>query len=202
MHRASVAAVALALLLSGGGGPARAQITQEPVKPLPDPARFSRGLYADAELGSVFFLGNAHRALGFGTAFGARLGYDLLRWVALQAHVLGSTHETNLRSGAGSGELLQLYQGTAELKLSVPIRQIAIAAFGGLGFGHFSTNLLATSRLRLDRQTSLLYAGGLGLDYHTLTRHFSFGLQGTFVKVVELAVPGGVSVTAYARYTF
>jgi hypothetical protein len=43
--------------------------------------------------------------------------------------------------------------------------------------------------------------GGLGLDYHTLSRHFSFGIVASFAKYVAVYTIGAVATTAYVRYT-
>jgi len=183
-------------------GSAQAQITEEPPAPFPDTDKFARGLYADAEMGTLFFLGSARKPLGFGVAAGARLGYDFFRWAAIQLHALGSTHRSDFGAAPQSGELLQLYQLSAELKIAIPIRQVSIFGTGGAGVGYLTTNLLETSRLQVQGQTQFLFLGGLGVDYHTLTRHFSVGLTGTFVKITGFPGPGAVAATAYIRYTF
>jgi hypothetical protein len=183
-------------------GTAGAQITEEPPAPFPDTDKFARGFYTDAEMGTLFFLGPARKPMGFGVAAGARVGYDFFRWAAFQLHALGSTHKTDFGAAPQSGELLQLYQLSAELKIAIPIRQISIFGTGGVGVGYLTTNLLETSRLQVDGQTQFSALGGLGVDYHTLTRHFSVGLSGTFLKITGFAGPGAVAATAYIRYTF
>src|SRR5690242_16111129 len=95
---------------------AHAQITEEPPVPFPDPAKFSHGLYADGEVGAVTWIGKAGDKLGTGFALGARLGYALFRFVSLQLHGLGSTHQGNFPNSPQNDQLLQVYQGTAELK--------------------------------------------------------------------------------------
>lgn len=193
-------AFALTVLLARS---AQAQITTEPVAPLPDPSKFAKGLYVDAELGAVTFLGDAREALGVGTAFGARLGYDLFRWLAVQARTVGSSHRTDFDGRPQSGELLQVYQLLAELKISVPIGRLSLFGFGGGGLAYLSTNLLGTTRLTdPDTRATLAFGGGAGVDWHPLTRHFSFGVQGAFAKLQALRAPGGVAATTYLRYTF
>jgi hypothetical protein len=192
---------ALALLLLPAA--ASAQVTSEPVTPHPDPSKFARGLYGEAEVGTLLFVGEAAPQIGPGAAMGARLGYDLLRWVALQVHAFGSTHTTRFAGAPQAGQLLQLYQGTAELKLSVRIGQVSAAATGGIGLCRLSTNLLGTAGLTdPDVQSTSLMLGGLGADYHTLSRHFSFGLGATFARYQKLHTTGAVAATAYARYNF
>jgi hypothetical protein len=193
--------IAVAVLLLAA--PARAQVTNEPVSPHPDPSKFARGLYGEAEVGALLFVGDAGPQIGPGAAVGARLGYDLLRWVAVQVHAFGSTHTTKFTDAPQGGQLLQLYQGTAELKLGVRFGQLGVAATAGMGLARLSTNLLGTTGLTApDVRNTTVMLGGLALDYHTLSRHFSFGLGGTFAKYQKLQTTGAVAITAYARYTF
>jgi hypothetical protein len=195
--------IALGLLLLAPAGAAFAQITNEPVSPYPDPDKFARGIYGEAEIGTLVFIGDAGSSLGPGAVVGARLGYDLLRWVAIQVHAVGSTHTTSFPGMPQGGQLLQLYQGSAELKLSVRFGRVAVSATGGAGVGRLSTNLLGTTGLTdPDVQNTLVTLGGLGADYHTMSRHFCFGLSGTFAKYQRLHTTGAIAATAYVRYNF
>jgi len=183
--------------------PASAQITHEPEAPYPDPARFARGLYGEAEVGTLLFLGEAGPQIGPGAALGVRVGYDLLRWAAVQVHAFGSTHTTRFKDAPQAGQLLQLYQGTAELKMTVHLGQLAAAASGGMGLARLSTNLLGTAGLTgPDVQSTPVALGGFSLDYHTLSRHFSFGLTGTFAHYQNVFTTGAIAATAYTHYTF
>jgi hypothetical protein len=195
-------ALGLSLLLLPAGV-AHAQVTSEPVSPHPDPSKFARGLYGEAEVGTLVFIGEAGSSLGPGAMVGARLGYDLLPLLALQLHAFGSTHTTSFRDMPQSGQILQLYQGTAELKLTVRFGQLAVAAWGGAGLARLSSNLLGTTGLTdPDVQNTLVYLGGLGADYHTMSRHFAFGVVTGFSKFARLRTTGAISATAYVRYTF
>jgi hypothetical protein len=192
--------LALLLLLPAG---AHAQVTNEPVSPYPDPAKFARGLYGEAEVGTLVFVGESGGTVGPGAVIGARFGYDFFRWVALQLHAAGSTHITSFRDMPQTGQILQLYQGTAELKLSVRFGQVAVAAWGGGGLARLSSNLLGTTGITdPDVQNTPVFLGGLGADYHTMSRHFSFGLGSGFAKYQKVRITGAVSVTAFVRYTF
>jgi hypothetical protein len=196
------ALIALSLLLLPAGA-AFAQVTNEPVSPHPDPDKFARGIYGEAEVGTLVFIGEAGSSLGAGAVVGARLGYDVFRWVALQVHAVGSTHTTSFPGMPQTGQILQLYQGSAELKLSLRFGRVAVSATGGAGLGRLSTNLLGTTGLtEPDVQNTLVTLGGLGADYHTMSRHFAFGLAGGFAKYQRLHTTGAISATAYVRYTF
>ena len=52
----------------------------------PDPAKFAHGLYTEGEVGAVVFFGPAGEDVAPGFAIGARVGYDLFRFFAVQAH--------------------------------------------------------------------------------------------------------------------
>jgi hypothetical protein len=197
---AAGAMAALALLVAPA---ARAQVMGEPVSPYPDPGKVARGLYVEAEAGATLFLGPARRALGPGAALGVRVGYDLLRWVSVALHGNGSSHATDFPGQPQSGELLQFMQGRGELRLSVPLRQWSIFALAAGGMGRFSTNLLGTTGLAPEEsRLTPLYGGSLGVDYHTASRHFSFGLSAGFVKLTRIATTGVAGSALYLRYTF
>jgi hypothetical protein len=193
--------IGLALFL--GGFPASAQITREPVAPYPDPSKFARGFYSEGEIGTLVFLGDARKPLGPGAALGLRVGYDVFSWLAVNVHAFGSTHTTSFAGAPQSGQLLQILQATAEVKLSVRIGQVSTSAFGGVGLARLSTNLLGTTLLTDSdlRNTPVLLAGG-ALDYHILSRHFSFGITGAFARYQLIYTTGAIAGTAYIRYTF
>jgi hypothetical protein len=184
------------------GGPARAQVTKEPEAAIfPDPKKFAHGLYTEGEVGGVVFFGPAGRAVAPGFAIGARVGYDLTRWLAVQLHALGSTHETKDDGHPTGGQLLQTYQGTAEGKLTLRFGQTSLFVEGGAGAARLSTNLL--NQLGLARyRTGLTAGGGAGVDYHSLSRHFSIGLRGGFFWLRDLSSSQDLIVTTYLRYTF
>jgi hypothetical protein len=180
----------------------QAQVTEEPKAAIfPDPKKFARGLYTEGEVGAVAFFGPLQGKVGPGFAIGARLGYDFTRWLALQLHALGSTHQTIFTGMPQANQILQLYQGTGELKATVRFGQLALFAEGGAGAARLSSNLLATAGLARYR-TGFTAGGGLGLDYHSLSRHFSVGLRGAYFWLKHVSGSMDLIVTAYLRYTF
>ena len=139
-------AAALATSWLVGGAPARAQVTSEPSAVIfPDPDKFAHGFYTEGEFGAVRFFGRAGEEISPGFAVGARLGYDIFRFFAMQAHLLGSTHQTQGDTPM-AGQLLQIYQGTVEGKLTLRLVQWSFFAEGGLGAARMSTNLLLRPR--------------------------------------------------------
>ncbi len=182
---------------------ARAQITEEPTEPYPDPSLFSRGLYLEAEGGATIPLGSARDAIDPGAAIGLRVGYELWRFFALELHALSSLHTVNQEGAPLSAQLLQITRATADLKLALPLGPFSIFAAGGGGRARFSTNVLATTgHTAHGVRLSWVMGGHLGLDYHSRSRHFSTGVTGGFHKLDRLATTGLVTAAAYLRYTF
>lgn len=198
---AQLTAAALATSFFCGAAPARAQVTSEPSAVVfPDPAKFATGLYTEGEFGGLWFNGPAGNDIGAGFAVGARVGYDFVRFFALQAHLVGSTHQTQGDS-AVAGQLLQMYQGTVEAKATLRLVQLSFFAEGGLGFARMSSNLLFALGIARYR-TGITAGGGAGVDYHFLSRHFSVGLRGGYYVLTEVHNSRDGMVTTYLRYTF
>src|SRR3954463_15025196 len=99
--------------LLAGASVARAQVTAEPSAVVfPDPKKFAHGLYTEGEVGAVAFFGPAGETVAPGFAIGARVGYDVFRFFAIQLHGLGSTHLTKAGDHPQGDQLIQTYQGT------------------------------------------------------------------------------------------
>jgi hypothetical protein len=204
-----MAALATSGLLASAS--VQAQVTAEPSAVVfPDPAKFAHGLYTEGEVGAVAFFGRAGDDVAPGFAVGTRVGYDLLRWLALQVHFLGSTHEIRgssqlptgqLQPNPQNGQLLQTYQAIGEGKLTYRFGQTSIFAEGGAGLERLSTNVLYT--LGIERyRLGFTAGGGAGLDYHSLSRHFSIGLRADVFWMREISGSQELMATSYLRYTF
>lgn len=204
---ATVAAVAATLAtasIASLAGPrtCAAQVTEAPSAQIfPDPSKFAYGLYTQGELGAVTMFGSAGPHLKPGLAMGASLGYDLARFLAIEARALGSTHLTRFPSAPQDGELVQLYHLLGALKLSLRWRQLAFFAEGTGGIVHTSTNILQSAGVTTTRNT-LAFGGGLGAEYHPLSRRFSFGVRATAFALPSLASSVALVGTAHLRYVF
>jgi hypothetical protein len=195
-------AAALATSLMVGGAPARAQVTSEPSAVVfPDPAKFAHGFFTEGEFGVLWFTGRASDEVAPGFAVGARMGYDLFRFFAIQFHLLGSTHQTQGDTPT-AGQLLQTYQGTVEGKLTLRLVQWSFFAEGGLGAARMSSNLLYVRGISEKYRTGFTVGGGAGIDYHMLSRHFSFGVRANYYVLRELTSSQDLITTMYFRYTF
>jgi hypothetical protein len=194
-----MAALATSLLFAGA---ARAQVTSEPSAVVfPDPSKFARGLYTEGELGAVAFFGRAGQDVSPGFAIGARVGYDLTRWLAVQAHALGSTHQIAGMNPL-NGQLLQTYQGALEAKLTYRFSQTSLFVEGGPGIERLSTNALYALGVEPRYRVGLVLGGGGGVDYHSLSRHFSIGARADFEVLEELTSSQELLASTYLRYTF
>jgi len=198
-----MAALATSWLLAGASA-ARAQVTAEPASAVvfPDPNKFARGLYTEGEIGAVAFFGRAGDTVSPGFAVGARVGYDVFRWLALQAHFLGSTHQLSDGAGALSGQLLQTYQAALEGKLTLRFGQASIFGEGGIGVARLSTNALYVLMVEPQYRVGFTAGGGAGADYHSLSRHFSVGVRGDYLVMTNLSSSQELMATTYLRYTF
>ena len=187
----------------GAARPARAQVTAPPKAELfPDPSKFAYGLYTEGALGAVTVLGGAAGShLSPGWALGLTAGYDLTRWLAVEARGVGSTHTTEFADAPEDGELLQLYHLMGALRFNIRYRYLIVSGDGTMGVVRTSNNVLAAVGLNL-RRTSIAYGGGLGVDYHTLSRHFAFGVHAGLQHIVGLAQSNALPTTAGVRYTF
>jgi hypothetical protein len=196
--------VAVALsLLAMASPPARAQVTEAPKAELfPDPSKFAYGLYTEGNLGAVVVLGAAGSHLRPGWGLGLKVGYDLTKWLAVEARGMGSTHVTDFPDAPQDGELMQLYHLSGALKLSLRYRYLAVSIDGGAGIVRTSTNILTTVPGLGDRQISLAYGGGLSVEYHTLSRHFAFGVHVAFFQIPTIGQSHTLLSTALMRYTF
>jgi opacity protein-like surface antigen len=189
--------------------PARAQVTKEPEAAIfPDPKKFASGFFTEGEIGGVAFLGPAGDAVAPGFAIGTRLGYDIFRFFAVQVHGLGSTHLTKANGRPQGDQLLQTYQATVEAKLTLRFGQLSLFGEGGVGLLKLSTNILhevsndGVNGIEPTYRTGLQYGGGGGLDYHSLSRHFSIGLRGELYVLRDLSNSKDIVATTYLRYTF
>jgi hypothetical protein len=194
-------AAALATSWMLGGTPARAQVTSEPSAVVfPDPTKFAHGFFTEGEFGVLSFNGRASAEISPGVAVGARAGYDIFSFFAVQLHLLGSTHQSQGDTPI-AGQLLQVYQGTVEGKLTLRLVQWSFFVEGGLGAARMSSNLLYARGLAKYR-TGFTYGGGGGIDYHFLSRHFSIGVRGDFYVLSDVTSSRDLATTMYLRYTF
>jgi hypothetical protein len=181
---------------------ARAQVVTEPPPPLwPDPKKFAKGPFASGEIGALVFFGRAARYASPGPVFGVRLGWDLFRWLDVQAHVAGSSHDANTPPPT-FGQSFQVLMYTGEVRLKLQIRRFQLFAEGGAGLGQITSNVLDQVGVTDGNHYSLVVIAGGGLDYHTLNRHFSVGLGADYLFLADWHQQSSLTAQAYLRYTY
>ena len=180
---------------------AEAQVIAEPAPPpWPDPKKFAKGPFASGEVGTLVFLGPIGKYAKPGVAFGVRLGYDLFRWLDVQAHVMGASSDANLPPPT-VGQSFQTYLYAGEVRLKLQLRRYQLFAEGGAALGELSTNVLQQVGITRGSEFSFAVVAGGGLDYHTLNRHFSVGLGGDYVWLAQFTGAHSLSLDVYLRYT-
>ncbi len=205
---------ALATVLALGPAPAAAEgarpadtadvgvVEGKPEDPtvFPDPRKFSRGFFVEAGLGPGVPIGRTARVLSPGFSFSARAGYEIRRWIAFQLHATGMI--SRFDDGIFRRELFGQGFYTGEARLGVPFRRFLIAVHGGAGLAQSSNNLMQVAGITDDnRRFGMAWDAGLSFDVHSLNRHFSGGLAGTFIGTPALAGSGVLLIQLYLRYT-
>ena len=180
---------------------AEAQVIAEPAPPpFPDPKKFAKGPFASGEIGTLVYLGRAGKYADPGVAFGVRLGYDLFRWLDVQAHVMGASSDANTPPPT-FGQSFQTYLYAGEVRLKLQLRRFQLFAEGGAAAAQVSTNVLDEVGVTHGTHVTFAAIGGAGLDYHTLNRHFSVGLGGDYLWLASFSGGHALSLDVYLRYT-
>jgi hypothetical protein len=166
----------------------------------PDPKKFSRGFFVEGGLGPAVPLGPTSKVLSTGFSIGARTGYEIRRWVALQVHAAGMISRYD--DGVLRRELLQQYTYTGELRFALPIRRFLIALQGGAGIYQLSNNLLQVAGISAtNRRIGLAWDASLAFDIHSLNRHISGGFVATFLGMPALRNSSTLLLHLVLRYT-
>ena len=188
-------------MVVGTAEEAQAQVIAEPAPPpWPDPKKFAKGPFASGEIGTLVYLARAGKYTDPGVAFGVRLGYDLFRWLDVQAHVMGASSDASLPPPQ-VGQSFQTYLYAGEVRLKLQIHRFQLFAEGGAALAQVSTNVLERVGVTHGSNFTFAVVAGGGLDYHTLNRHFSVGLGGDYVWLSTFTGGHALSLDVYLRYT-
>jgi hypothetical protein len=183
-------------------GSARAQVLTEPAPPpWPDPKKFAKGPFVSGEIGALFFFGRAGRYSSAGPVLGVRVGWDIFRWLDVQTHITGSSHDAETPPPT-FGQSFQTLMYTGEVRLKLQLRRFQIFGEGGAGLGQITSNVLDQVGVTDGNQFTLVVIAGGGLDYHTLNRHFSVGLGADYLFLSNWHQTSSLTAQAYLRYTY
>jgi hypothetical protein len=193
--------LALGMTMVSTARRAEAQVIAEPAPPpWPDAKKFAKGPFASGEVGTLVYLGRAGKYAQPGVAFGVRLGYDLFRWLDVQAHILGASSDASTPPPQ-FGQSFQTYLYAGEVRLKLQLHRFQLFAEGGAALAQVSTNVLEQVGVTHGSNFTFAVIGGGGLDYHTLNRHFSVGLGADYVWLASFTGGHALSLDVYLRYT-
>ena len=200
MHR-MLPMLALVAAVAWPSRPASAQVLVEQAPPIfPNPKKFARGFFAQGEIGTMLFVGRTSKYANPGVHVGARLGYDILRWLAVQGHVSATMMDATLPPPT-IGQSFQTYIYAAEARLSLQLRRVQLFAQAGAGLGQLSSNVLDRVQITSGNLLTLAVVAGGGVDLHTLNRHFSLGIGADYAWLQNFSSTHSISVDLYLKYT-
>jgi len=162
----------------------------------------AHGLYAEGGIGAAAFIGPNAPYARVGPSFGLRLGWDLFSWLAIGAHLSGSTHQAEVPPPPDK-EYFQIYNAHAEGRINLQVWRLELYADGGAGLSMISSNVLEkVGVLDPGERFTLSFAAGGGMEYHIVNRHYAFGASGQWMLLPEFDAMSTVTMRAYMRYSY
>jgi hypothetical protein len=166
---------------------------------------YDQGLFAEAQLGGLTYVGDARSSSHAGPRFAIALGYEFARWFSLLALAEGSMHQTRNRPPP-SHTSYELVGGALGARFTVPLSaRTALWAEGLFGVAWASADVLRALGYPNANKLGVSYGGELGFDYHLPSRHHSLGLLGGARALPNLEREGfslSAYGAAYVRYVF
>jgi hypothetical protein len=133
------------------------------------------GLSAMNESGPFGFGNGVGSVTSAGPAWGARVGLELLRWVAVEARYAGMYNPAAASVSRGGGFLTSGWD--AVLRLTAPLPFVRPYVFGGIGYYDVAMGGSAGSELHSSSQAGIPL--GVGVDV-PMTYHLSVGAEATY----------------------
>jgi hypothetical protein len=166
---------------------------------------YSHGLFLEAQLGALAFVGDANKVSAPGPRLSIALGYELFSWLSPLLQIEGSLHRTDNRPPPRASTY-ELVSAAAGLRFSLPFSARAALWLDGLvGVNWSSGDVLRALGFRDAFKLGINYGGELGFDWHMRARHHSLGLLGGARMYPSLARKDftvGAYGSAYLRYVF
>jgi hypothetical protein len=208
---------------------ARAQAQEEPdleagkvLEEEPDPTRldvsrlppeaihitrdlYAQGLFMEAALGAMGFIGDAGDVSKPGPRMAITFGYEFTRWLSVLVLGEGSLHNTKNRPPPAH-TVYELAGGALGLRFSIPFNaQAALWAEGIGGFVWSGGDVLRGLGFKNAHKIGMDYGGELGFDWHVRSLHHSLGVLGGARMYPSLARDQstlGTYGSVYLRYVF
>ena len=142
------------------------------------------GLTALAEGSPVGFKNGVGSATSLGPAWGARVGLELLPWLAFEVRYSGFYNQGNTLVNQGGKVGLFTSAGTGVARFTLPLRFIEPYLFVGAGVYHTSVtgSSAATTASTFHKSTEFGMPIGIGLNV-PIDWHFSIGAEITYHRL-------------------
>lgn len=166
---------------------------------------YAHGLFVEAQLGALGFVGDLGKASNAGPRLSVNLGYELTVWLSVLLQVDASFHDTKNRPPP-SHTTYEMLGSSLGLRFTAPINARAALWLSGLaGMVWTGGDVLHALGFRDTVKPSMAYGGELGFDWHVLARHHSLGVLSGARSYAKLARDGyslGIYGALYVRYVF
>lgn len=166
---------------------------------------YARGLFVEAQLGALGFLGDLGKVSDAGPRLSVDVGYELASWVSALLLLDASFHDTKNRPPP-SQTVYELLGASVGARFTVPFNaRAALWADGLVGMVWTGGDVLHALGFRDTVKPSIAYGGELGFDWHVLARHHSLGVLAGGRVYPGLTRDGyslGLYGSAYLRYVF
>jgi len=166
---------------------------------------YARGLFVEAQLGAIGFVGDLGKASDAGPRLAVDVGYEFTSWLSALLQLDASFHDTKNRPPP-SQTVYEMMGASAGVRFTVPFNaRAAIWADGLLGEVWTGGDVLHALGFHDTVKPSLAYGGELGFDWHVLARHHSLGVLAggrMYPSLVRDGYSLGIYGSAYLRYVF
>lgn len=166
---------------------------------------YAHGLFMEAQVGALGFIGDAGDVSKPGPRLAITLGYEFTDWLSLLVLGEGSLHGTKNRPPP-SHTAYELAGGALGLRFSIPFNARAALWAEGLGGVVWSGgDVLRGLGFKNAHKLGIDYGGELGFDWHVRSLHHSLGVLGGARVLPSLTRDGSTIATygsVYLRYVF
>ncbi len=166
---------------------------------------YAHGLFVEARLGAMGFVGDLGRVATPGPRLAFDFGYELANWVSLVVGLEGSLHMTKNHEPPGH-TAFEMAGANVGLKLSIPFTaRAALWASGIAGFAWTGGDVLKALGFEDAIGLGLNYGGELGFDWHLKSLHHSLGLLAggrMYPSLARTDLTVGAYGSVYLRYVF
>lgn len=166
---------------------------------------YARGLFVEAQLGALGFVGDLGAVSKAGPRLAVDVGYEFTGWLSALLQLDASFHDTQNRPPP-SHTVYEMLGASAGVRFTVPFNaRAAIWADGLVGIVWTGGDVLHALGFHDSVKPSIAYGGELGFDWHVLARHHSLGVLAggrMYPALVREGYSLGIYGSAYLRYVF